>query len=80
MNTDVYFCLKLTENEHHIIEEDLRTICLYEDLELIYYRKLKEGHIPMYREAKLKGNIWLVEKYVEQQKLEVHMEKNPWRT
>jgi hypothetical protein len=52
-----YFRLKLTENEHFIIEDSLREICEQGGLELLYYRKLKNGHVPLIREVKIKGNF-----------------------
>lgn len=79
MNDEIYFCLHLTENEHGVIWGELEQLCKDKNLELLYYRELKEGHIPMYREVKLKGDIGYVRGYIEKEKLEEHIEHNPWR-
>lgn len=54
MREDIYFCLDLTESEHEIISSELSEVCATNGLELVYYRKLKEGHIPMIREIKVR--------------------------
>jgi hypothetical protein len=51
-----YFCLYLTENEHFIVEDQLRDLCIEHEWELVYYRQLKDGHWPCYREVKIKGD------------------------
>ena len=61
-----YFTLNLTEAEHSIIEDKLRKLCNEKGLELIYYRKIKSGHIPMRREVKIKGDITFVHSCFEQ--------------
>ena len=48
-----YFCLELTEEEHCVVENEILKICLRYNGELKYYRKLKEGHFPCYREVKI---------------------------
>lgn len=52
---ELYFCLRLTENEHHIVSWDIQDKCKELDLEFIYCRELKEGHVPLYREVKVSG-------------------------
>lgn len=56
MREDIYFCLDLTENEHAFVQEKLQEVCTNNEMELIYYRKLKTGHIPCIREIKVKFN------------------------
>ena len=61
---ELYFCLKLTENEHYVVEEMIRDFCHNNDLELKYYRKCKLHHFPMYREIRIIGkNINLFKKW-----------------
>lgn len=55
MNEELYFCLRLTENEHSIVEGMIEDICFSNILQLKYYRKLKEGHVPLIREVKIVG-------------------------
>jgi len=52
---EFYFCLRLTENEHYFAEDAIKKRCEESGLTLKYYRKLKEGHIPLYREIKITG-------------------------
>ena len=79
MRNELYFCLHLTENEHYIICSELEELCEKHDLELLYYRQLKEGHVPMFREIKLRGEIGYVRGYIEKAKLEEHIVPNPHR-
>lgn len=52
---EIYFCLYLTSNEHECVEQEIREFCQSnEGYELVYYRQLKDGHIPMYREVKIR--------------------------
>ena len=60
MREDIYFCLDLTESEHEIISSELSEVCATNGLELVYYRKLKEGHIPMIREIKVRFHSQLL--------------------
>lgn len=53
---ELYFCLRGTENEHGIIEGEILDECRKHGCEMVYYRKLKEGHIPLHRECKVVGN------------------------
>lgn len=54
-DNEFYFTTYATENEHYCIESDLRQGCALFKLELMYYRSFKLGHVPMYRECKIKG-------------------------
>lgn len=55
-NSELYFTLKLTSNEHDIVEwEYIRPFCKRLGVDLIYYRQFKTGHIPMHRECKITG-------------------------
>lgn len=78
MKKEIYFCLYLTENEHFIIENELKNVCNKLNLKLQYYRKLKDGHVPTYREVKIIGdNINKIKKYIKESKLYLHITKNP---
>jgi hypothetical protein len=79
MREELYFCLELTENEHFIIKDELFRWCLKNDLKLVYYRKLKEGHVPMFREVKIRGkNIGQAKKFIKEKGLVI--EKNPHKS
>lgn len=78
MRTEIYFCLELTESEHWRVEEELKSLCSQHELELVYYRELKEGHIPMHREVKLRGDINRVKAYIREHKLDKHVVPNPY--
>jgi hypothetical protein len=80
MNKELYFCLHLTESEHGVIEDRFEKFCVDNKLNLIYYRKLKEGHIPMYREIKIAGdqiNINKFKAYCREEHIFDDVEKNP---
>lgn len=78
MKNELYFCLNLTENEHGVIEGMLLDLCS-DKLKMNYYRELKDGHIPMYREVKFVGDIGIVRKFIKNNKLEDCIKKNPHR-
>lgn len=76
MKEELYFCLCLTENEHYIVKEELQELCNKFNLQLKYYRELKEGHIPTYREVKIIGkDINKIKKYIKES--DVSVCKNP---
>jgi len=56
LNDETYFCIDLTEDEHSIVEDMLRVFCSENCMELVYYRKVKTGHIPGIREVKVRHN------------------------
>lgn len=51
---EIFFTLKLTENEHEIVSGIIQDECVEFGCELVYYRKFKNGHVPMWREVKIK--------------------------
>ena len=53
MKNALYFCSYDSLNWKSVIEER----CADLGLDLIYYRKLKDGHISKYREFKVRGNF-----------------------
>ena len=53
MKTTFYFTQYLTESEHCVVESMIREECAARNIEVIYYRPFKTGHIPCYRECKL---------------------------
>jgi hypothetical protein len=55
MNGQFYTTIDLTENEHYFYEDKLRQYCVENNLNLMYYRKMKTGHIIMKREFKISG-------------------------
>jgi hypothetical protein len=56
MKDSYYFVIRLTENEHYCVASQIKQYCLEKELVPIYYRKISTGHVPMYREVKIKGN------------------------
>jgi hypothetical protein len=56
MKDELYFRLRLTEEEHYIVEDEILSFCKDNDINLKYYRKIKTGHIPMIREVKVQGD------------------------
>lgn len=77
---EFYFCLYLTENEHYIVEDRLLKWCDELNLSMLYYRQLKDGHIPMYREIKIVGDSVSLGKLYQRMlddKLDEHIEPNP---
>lgn len=78
---ELYFCLRLTEFEHLLAEGSIRhwaDIC--GGVEVRYYRKLKDGHVPMYREVKLTGQreqLNRFEAWMRSEKFDKHVEQNP---
>ena len=70
MMDEIYFTTYLTETEHDIVHLLLKEQCDKRNLELIYYRKFKEGHVPMYRECKIKGNLGEISKAIFEIELE----------
>ncbi len=51
----MYWCCRLTSNEHECVEYNLEQFLPTVDCKLEYYRQLKDGHIPMWREGKVVG-------------------------
>ncbi len=61
--SEFYFTLHLTESEHSFVESMIREYCSSQNLEMLYYRKFKTGHQPMWREAKIKGEPSEIKKF-----------------
>ena len=53
----------LTEDEHDFAEQEIKNFCTEYDLHFFYYRKLKNGHEPMWREFKIEGPRGLLKKF-----------------
>lgn len=70
MNEEIYFTTHLTETEHNIVHELLKEQCAKRNLELVYYREFKQGHVPMYRECKVRGKIGNIVKMISDIELE----------
>jgi hypothetical protein len=80
LRDELYFCLTLTENEHYIVEDLIQKQCDKEGLKLQYYRKLKDGHVPTYREVKITGDpgaIGRLKTWMVDGKHDLSIEKNP---
>ena len=79
----LYFCIKLTENEHYICAAELEQDCKRSGAKIVYWRKLNDGHVQMYREVKVQGNKYqvnTVKKWIKGQKWDkYHIEKNPYK-
>jgi hypothetical protein len=65
-----------TENEHYLLQDELIKYCSENEIKLIYYRKLKNGHRPCWREWKVAGQRGAVLKLAEVFKDEID---NEWR-
>lgn len=52
---ELYFCLYLTSSEHEIVGYELEKLARAHGVRPHYYRELKDGHVPMHREAKYSG-------------------------
>jgi hypothetical protein len=63
MRNELYFTTSATESEHGFIEEMIREFCINNNIEVKYYRKFKNGHVPMERECKVTGNITAFKKF-----------------
>lgn len=70
MKTNFFFTTKLTENEHCIVEGMIREECQKQGIKVVYYRKFKHGHIPLYRECKLECEPWRGIKVLEDLKID----------
>ena len=69
-NNQLYFRLSLTENEHEIVNGMFVEQCQILGVSLLYYRKLKNGHIPCIREVKVVGeNLYRFQKYLQDEKI-----------
>lgn len=59
-----YFCINLTSGEHEIVEHDIeKFIATCDNGKLVYYRQLKDGHIPMFREAKIEATQSVIDHF-----------------
>lgn len=81
---EFYFCLKLTSDEHYIVQSNIEKECCESGLVLLYYRQLKEGHVAMYREVKVcsvnEVRLGKFKKWLHEQMLDKNMEDNPHST
>lgn len=69
MANEFYFQTYLTENEHYIVEDMFRKFCDANGLTLVYYRQLKQWHIPCIREVKVRGeNLEVFKQYLKEEK------------
>jgi hypothetical protein len=53
MKTTFYFTQSLTQDEHGFVELYIRQECAARNVEVLYYRPFKTGHVPCQRECKL---------------------------
>lgn len=60
MKDTFYFLTHSTENEHLCLKSIFEIELEKRGYELIYYRKMKSGHIPLQREAKTNAPRWEV--------------------
>ncbi len=79
---ELYFCMYLTESEHWVMQTYIEE-CLKDcKAELKYYRKLKDGHIPMHREIKIVGEksaIQFIKRWLVDKKYDIDVVANPHR-
>lgn len=79
---DLYFCIKLTEAEHTACEAKLKAECERTGAKFLFWRKLVDGHVPLFREVKVQGNsIQLneIRKFMHDNKWIPRCERNPWK-
>jgi hypothetical protein len=84
MNT-LYFCMYLTESEHGWAEFDISDFLTEScpGCKLVYYRQLKDGHVPMYREVKIEGpqsGLDCFKRWFHSTSYKDFVEKNPHKT
>lgn len=75
---EMYNRTYLTENEHYVVEDLMRGYCLANGLELKYYRKIKTGHEPCWREFKVVGDRGKLLKMVEEEQFKTAIDDS-WR-
>lgn len=54
---EIYFTPYGNESDHSAIESILRKKCAELGCSMSYYRKFKNGHVPLWRECKIKGKL-----------------------
>jgi hypothetical protein len=69
----------LTELEHELAEDEIRRFCFNNKIKLHYYRKLKHGYQPMWREWKIEGPLAVINKFVYEFCKEYQVLDNSWR-
>lgn len=50
------FITYLTENEHDIVEDMIKSECVKRNFDFQYYRKFQDGHVPLYRECEINNS------------------------
>lgn len=75
---ELYARTYLTESEHDFVEDEIRQYCQENEIKFIYYRKIKTGHIPCFREFKVSGTRGQIMKFVEYLN-EKELIDNSWR-
>jgi hypothetical protein len=63
MTEELYFCLKLTTDEHSIMEGVIRKEAARLNCKVLYYRTMKNGHVAMFREVKLEGETQNINRF-----------------
>lgn len=79
---ELYFCIKLTEEEHNQREKILKEECERIGAKLTYWRKLIDGHVPLFREVRLTGTqhqMLEINKFINGKLWYKNMMKNPWK-
>lgn len=79
---ELFFTLFLTENEHWIVEDIIKTQAPKFNCQVRYYRKLKQVHVPCYRECKIvgeKSDIFKLSKVLEEEHY-IYVNENHYRT
>lgn len=77
---ELYFCLQLDKNEHRVVQHFFQKECDRLKCELVYYRKLTQGHIRGFREIKIRGSrhqIDLFKQYLYEHEYVPYLVKNP---
>ena len=71
MKDSFYFVTCGTESELSCVANDLLEKCAKEGVELVYFRTLKTGHIPTFREVKLNCEEWCALKIIRESKISI---------
>lgn len=79
---DLYFCIKLNEVDHTNCEKELKEECERLGAKFHFWRKLVDGHVPLFREVKVTGTqhqVQEVNKFLVQKRWHNYLMRNPWK-
>jgi hypothetical protein len=65
VTNEYYFQVEGSSSDLAAIRWEIESFCEQNGLEVVYYRKLKHGHVPTYRECKVIGNVYLFKEWLD---------------